>query len=143
MSDNWKVIREEVHTYRNYVKRLPESAKKKASYCYLLKKEEIDRLLSLRENGELLDGVRIYLGGEIIEGHLVSSVHVVAVEKDGHQYNDYGVPGDLPQVAMAVEPGIKPLTFAATADDTDSGKSSTGVTAPCPAFCSKTNILNS
>ena len=145
MSDNWSVIKQEVSTYRDYVKKLPKKAADKARYCYLLKREEIDRLLSLKGNGELLGGVRIYLGGEMIDGHLVANVHVVACEKDGDQYNDYNVPTSMPPVAMATETGVKPLAFATatTAPSTGTGKGSTGGTVPCPDFCSGTNILNS
>lgn len=141
MSDNWSVIKQEVSTYRDYVKKLPKKAEEKARYCFLLKKEEIDRLLGLKGNGELLGGVRIYLGGEMIDGHLVPTVHVVACEKDGEQYNDFNVPSSMPDVAMAVETGVKPLAFAAATSGT--GKGSTGGTVPCPDFCSSTNILNS
>ena len=143
MSDNWSVIKHEVSTYRDYVKKLPKKAAEKASFCYLLKKEEIDRLLSLKGNGELLGGVRIYLGAEMIEGHLIPTVHVVACEKDGEQYNDYNVPTSMPHVATATETRVKPLAFAAAAPSSDSGKGSTGGTVPCPAFCSSQNILNS
>jgi len=143
MSENWSVIREEVHTYRNYVKRLPAEAAKKASYCYLLTKEEIDRLLSLKGDGQTLDGLRIYLGGNIIDGHLVPNVHVVACEKDGGQYNDYDVPGELPQVALGVETGVKPLTFMAATSGGTGGSTSTADLPPCPTFCSGKNILNS
>ena len=136
MSENWSIIKEEVHTYRNYVKRLPAEAVKQASYCYLLSKEEIDRLLSLAGTDKQLDGVRIYLGANIIAGHLVPNVHVVACEKDGEQYNDYNVPDELPNV----ETGVKTLAFAAATGD---GTKSTGNLPPCPAICSGKNILNS
>jgi hypothetical protein len=136
MSDNWNAIRQEVHTYRNYVHKLPEPAAKKASYCYLLTKEEIDRLLNLKGDGHLLHGIRIYLGAEMIEGHMVPNVHIVACDKDGDQYNDYAVPGGVPHVAMAAETGLNPLMA-------DSTKTSTGGTVPCPNFCSGSNILNS
>ena len=144
MSDNWSVIREEVHTFRNYVKRLPEKANEAARYSYLLKKEEIDRLLSLKGDGTLLDGVRIYLGGNIIDGHLVPTVHVVVSEKAGDDYNDYGVPTSLPHdIAMAAETGLAPMALKAAATSGGSGSGSTGGTAPCPAFCGGSNILNS
>jgi len=144
MSENWSVIKEEVHTYRSYVKRLPAAAIKKASYSYLLKKEEIERLLSLKGEGQSLDGIRIYLGANMVEGHLVANVHVIACEKDGNDYNDYNVPGALPHVAVGVETGVKPLAFAAATAGTGSGNGgNTGTTAPCPDFCGKQNILNS
>lgn len=145
MSENWSVIKEQVHTYRNYVKRLPAEAAKKASYCYLLTKEEIDRLLSLAGKDTSLDGIRIYLGGEMIDGHLVANAHVVACKKDGDSYNDYNVPGSLPDVALGAEKGVKPLAFAATTTTSgiDGGDGGTGTLKPCPAFCSSNNILNS
>lgn len=145
MSDNWSVIREEVHTFRNYVKRLPPKAEEKAHFCYLLKKEEIDRLLNLKGDGTQLDGVRMYIGGNMIDGHLVPTVHVVVCEKDGDQYNDYNVPSSLPHdVAMAAETGLAPMALKAATSSSDGGSGgSTGGTAPCPATCSGTNILNS
>lgn len=147
MSENWSVIKQDVQTFRSYVKRLPAAAMKRAAYCYLLKKEEIDRLLSLRGEGQPLDGIRIYLGANMVEGHLVPNVHVVVCEKDGNDYNDYNVPGELPHVALGVETGVKPLAFAASATSTDPSSGSggsTGTTAPCPTFCGgKSNILNS
>lgn len=141
MSDNWSVIRSEVHTFRNYVKQLPPKATAAAHFCYLLKKEEIDRLLSLKGDGTSLDGIRIYLGGNMIDGHLVPTVHVVVCEKKGDQYNDYNVPATMPAPAKTAAPT---LMAAATASGTGgTGSGSTGGTAPCPATCSGTNILNS
>jgi hypothetical protein len=147
MSDNWSVIKHEVSTYREYVSKLPKKAAAKASYCYLLSKEEIDRLLGLKGDGTLLHGVRIYLGGEMIDHHLIPTVHVVACEKDGDNYNDYNVPTSMPPVAMATETGVKPLAFAASAKtataSADGGTGDTGKLRPCPNFCSGSNILNS
>jgi len=130
MSENWSIIKEEVSTYRNYVEKLPEKAKEAAKYCFLLTKVEIDRLLALKGAGHPLDGVRIYLGGNLIEGHLVPTVHVVAVEKDGTQYNDYNVPTEMPAAAHAMA-AVVPAA----------GGSSTADLPPCPVYCSKTNIL--
>ncbi len=133
MSDNWSVIKQEVSTYRKYVAGMPKDASAAASYCFLLKKEEIDRLLALRgHDGTTLDGVRIYLGGKEIEGSFIPTVHVVAVEKDGEVYNDFNVPKEMPAVTQA--PGM----FGAAAP----GNGSTGDVRPCPAFCSGSNILN-
>ena len=149
MSDNWSVIKQEVSTYRDYVKKLTPKAAAKASYCFLLSKHEIDRLLNLKGDGTLLHGIRIYLGAETIEHQMVATVHVVACEKDGDQYNDYNVPTSLPHVAMAVEPGVKPLAFSATTADSTTtttpppGPGDTGLLRPCPNFCSASNILNS
>ncbi len=133
MSDNWSLIKHEVSTYRDYVKKLPADAAAAASYCFLLTKEEIDRLLTLKGHDGTLDGVRIYLGGKLVDGHLVPTVHVVAVEKEGEQYNDYNVPKVLASGAAA------PTTASAAAP----GSSSTGSLPPCPSFCSNQNILNS
>jgi hypothetical protein len=133
MSDNWSVIKHEVSTYRDYVKKLPANAAAAASYCFLLTKEEIDRLLTLKGKEDTLDGVRIYLGGKLVDGHLIPTVHVVAVEKEGEQYNDYNVPKVLASGAAA------PTTTTAPA-----GGGSTGSTFPCPSICSGgQNILNS
>lgn len=133
MSDNWSVIKEEVSTYRSYVKKLPRKAADKASFCFLLTKEEMDRLLSLNGDGGL-HAVRIYLGGEMIEGHLVPTVHVVACQKDGKQYNDFNVPKTL------ADAPVKQMQFAKAA--TTTGGDSTGILPPCPAACSNQNILN-
>jgi hypothetical protein len=132
MSDNWNLIKNEVDAYRNYVKNLPERAAAAAPYCFLLTKEEIDRLLALRGNGIPLDGVRIYLAGNEIDGILVPKVYVVAVEKEGPLYNDYNVPKQVS------EAGETPEVFGASPD----GGGSTGSTVPCPNFCSQQNILN-
>ena len=134
MSDNWSVIKQEVSTYRKYVAGLPKAASATASYCFLLTKEEIDRLLALKgTDGTPLDGVRIYLGGNQIDGHLVPTVHVVAVEKDGSVYNDFNVPKEMPATTNAA--GM----IGASAP----GTGSTGNLPPCPNFCSGSNILNS
>lgn len=136
MSDNWSVIRTDVQTFREYVKRLPAEANKQASYCYLLKKEEIERLLGLKGKGHTLDGLRIYLGGTMVDGHLIPNIHVVACEHDGELYNDFNVPARMPDATTA-----KPLAFAAAAPG--SGDTATGGTFPCPVYCGKSNILNS
>jgi hypothetical protein len=134
MSDDWSVIKQEVSTYRKYVAGLPKVAADAASYCFLLTKEEIDRLLALRgHDGTPLDGVRIYLAGKKMEGHLVPTVHVVAVEKEGEVYNDFNVPKEMPATTKV------PGTFGASAP----GTGSTGNLPPCPNFCSGKNILNS
>jgi len=148
MSDNWSVVRTDVHTFREYVKRLPDTAHKKASYCYLITRQEIERLLALKGKGHSLDGLRIYLGAEMVEGHLVPNVHVVACEHDGTFYNDFNVPVNMPPTHNVADTTIKPMAFAAAATTTGdsgsgTGSGSTGVTAPCPNFCGKTNILNS
>ena len=134
MSDNWNLIKQEVSTYRKYVAGMPKDASAAASYCFLLTKEEIDRLLALRgHDGTPLDGVRIYLGAKEIGGSLIPTVHIVAVEKDGAVYNDFNVPKEMPAVTEA--PGM----FGAAAP----GGGSTGSTFPCPNICSGQNILNS
>ncbi|HVX50362.1 MAG TPA: hypothetical protein VHB48_09395 [Chitinophagaceae bacterium] len=146
MSDNWNLIRAEVHAFRDYVHKLPPAAKAKAHYCYLLKKEEFKRLMDLKSDGTELDGVRIYLGAEMIDGHMVPTIHVIPVEKEGEQYNDYGVPPAAPAAkASSTDSAVKVMAFSATATSTDSGGggSTTGGTYPCPNFCSGQNILNS
>lgn len=134
MSDNWNLIKQEVGTYRNYVKGLPHAAQSAASYCFLLTKEEFERMLALKGHGTLLDGVRIYLSAKEIEGHLVPSIVVVAVEKDGGSYNDYGVPKETPPTAAA------PMMASAAAP---AGGGSTGNLPPCPNICSDNNVFNS
>ncbi|HWB24230.1 MAG TPA: hypothetical protein VG738_02070 [Chitinophagaceae bacterium] len=141
MSDNWSLIHQEVHTFRDYVSKLPKDAQEKAHYCYLLTREEFHRLMQLKGDGTALNGVRIYLGGEMVDGHLVPTIHVIPVEKEGTQYNDYGVPATVPPPSSGTTTsGVRAMAFSATSDTTTSG---TGSTAPCPATCSGTNILNS
>lgn len=132
MADNWSTIKKEVSTYRDYVKNLPADAAAEAKFCYLLSKDEINRLLGQKGDGTTLDGIRIYLGANEIEGKLVPTIHAVAVEKSGAAFNDYNVPKAMP------EAGHAPSLFGAAP-----GTGSTGNLPPCPSICSDNNILNS
>jgi hypothetical protein len=132
MAENWSLITKEVSAHRTYVKNLTPGAAAEAKFCYLLSTTEFNRLLALKGDGTQLDGVRIYLGAKEIDGQMVPTVHVVAVEKEGETYNDYNVPKQMPEAAEGVE------LFGAAP-----GPGSSADLPPCPAVCGGQNILNS
>lgn len=135
MANNWKKTKEEIKTFRHYVEKLPAKAKEEAAYCYLITKEEIHRLLNQKGDGERLDGIRVYLGGQTIEGSMVPNIHVVACEKDGDgQYHDYNIGKEAPDATAANE---------LSASLAKSSQVLLGDTRPCPTWCSQTNFLNS
>ncbi|HEY6976973.1 MAG TPA: hypothetical protein VH396_11840 [Chitinophagaceae bacterium] len=128
MTNEWKKTKREVGLFRQYVDDLPASAKSKASYCYLITREEINRLLDQKGNGDSLDGIRIYLGAEMIDNAMVPNVHVVACEKDGDGgYHDYNIGNEIPD--------NNELTAI-------SAPAMLGKTRPCPTWCSQLNFLN-
>ena len=129
MSDNWITVKEEINAYRTHVKGLPQSAKEKAKHSFLITKDELDKLLALKGEGASLDGIRIHLGAHSVDGHIVPTVHVIAVEKDGSFYHDYGVPEEKPE---PVETTTK-LSFAA--DDATVSKFKAADMVPCPPTC--------
>lgn len=118
-------IKTKIKNFKNYLLTLSPEARKIASPCYLIKKEEIEQLLSQNGNDNGLDGIRIYIGSEMIDNKLIPSIHALACYKnEAAQYDDYNVPAnenDLKndEMPMIVE-GM-----------------------PCPKFCSNKNILNS
>src|SRR6476646_10407568 len=97
MANEWKKTKREVGLFRRYVDDLPASAKSKAAYCYLITREEINKLLDQKGKGDSLDGIRIYLGAEMIDNAMVPNIHVVACEKDSAGgYHDYDIGDEIP-----------------------------------------------
>lgn len=123
--ENFNEIRTKIRNFKNYISGLSSEARKKASPCFLIKREEIYRLLQQSDNESELDGIRIYLGIEMIDGKPVPSVHALACHKTGNnEFNDY----KIPQTEAELENCTLPYIVQGL---------------PCPQFCSKPNALNS
>src|SRR5678815_3628333 len=90
----WQEAIDKVKAFRNYVKNLTGPAKDAAKYAFMIKTEDIDELLNQRGDGVKLDGIRVYIGVEMIEGNAIPSLFMIAVQKDevDGKYNDYNVP---------------------------------------------------
>lgn len=123
----WQEAIDKVKAFRNYVKSLTGPARDAAKYAYMIKAEDIELLLNQKGDGTKLNGIRVYIGAETIEGKVVPSLYMVAVEKDAEgTYNDYNVPDNSDSLTSSK--ATLPLL---------------GVTHPCPVYCGKTDILNS
>ncbi len=122
--ENFSAIKSRIKNFKNYLATLSPAARKKASPCFLIKREDIQKLLQQREDGQLLDGIRIYLGAEMIDNKIVPTLHALACHKSAEeQYIDFNVPEkeeDLGNCRL-------PLVVDGL---------------PCPKFCSKSNVLN-
>lgn len=117
---------DQINAMRSYLDNLPDSMNDKKAYCFTIPIAEIIKLLSQKSNGEILDGLRIYLGANMIEGHVVPNIHVMAVEKDGMEnYNDFAH-GSESGLQTEEDKNIKPLVTKGR---------------PCPTECGKRNIL--
>ena len=118
----WQEVKSKVQAFRNYVQGLTPAAKSAVKYAFMITKDDIKTMIDQAGGVQQLDGLRAYIGADIIEGQMVPTIYVVAVQKDASgNYNDY-------DLGMTVPSGTKPLT----AD-----------TRPCPNMCSATNFLNS
>jgi len=125
MTNEWEKAKKQIATLRNYFKTLPPALQEKKAYCYLITKEEIEKLLAQAGN-KSLDGIRVYLGAHIEGNYIVPTAHVVACEKDKDgAYNDYNIgdtaPGSADKAATPLLADVR----------------------PCPKWCGKTNFLNS
>jgi hypothetical protein len=129
MSTNWTQVKKQIKTLREYLRQTP-TTKKKQHAC-LITIEEIERLLSQKNDGSKLDGLRIYLGAEKDGDYILPTIAaIVACEKDtGDNYHDFNVP----------EKNLKTLTMTGTENG---ALLSVGKAYPCPDWCSKSNILN-
>ena len=130
MSTNWAQVKKQIKTLREYLRQIP-SAKRKQHAC-LITIEEIERLLSQKNNGSKLDGLRIYLGAEKNGDYIMPTIAaIVACEKDTDgSYHDFNVP----------EKNLRTLTLKGT--ENGATLMSVGKALPCPDWCSKSNILN-
>ena len=91
-----------------------------------LTREEINALLEQKNNGHSLDGLRVYLGANLIEGHAIPNIHVVACEKDAHDdFNDFE-----PANHASIEKNSNGKSFPLVAK----GR-------PCPTACGKNNLI--
>lgn len=117
---------DQIKTMRTYLDSLPPSANEKKAYCFTLTIAQINKLLSQKNNGEILDGLRIYLGAEMVDGHMVPNIHVVACEKDElDNYNDFEPEGGTGLLDKE-DKAKKPLVAKGR---------------PCPTDCGKRNIV--
>ena len=81
---------EQINNMKNYLDSLPPVINDKKAYCFMITKSEINELLTQKNDGQSLDGIRVYLGANVIEGHLIPNIHVIACEKDDeNSYNDF------------------------------------------------------
>lgn len=129
MTADWKKVKQQVATFRSHTKNLPSGAGEKAIHSILFSKAEIEKLLAQKNDGSQLDGIRVYLGGEMVDGHMVTTIHAIACEKDlNGDYHDYKIEEQLPGDDAAALSAAMPLL---------------GGGMPCPPQCSKTNFLNS
>ena len=129
MSTNWTQVKKQIKTLREHLRQIP-GTKKKQHVC-LITKEEIERLLSQKNDGSKLDGLRIYLGAEKDGDHIMPTIAaIVACEKDADgSYHDFNVP----------EKNLRTLTLKGPENE---ALMSVGKALPCPDWCSKSNILS-
>lgn len=128
MTNDWNKVKEQVAAFRKHTKNLPESVR--PIHSVLFTKEEIEKLLNQKNDGSQLDGIRVYLGAEHVDGHMVTTMHAVACEKtsDG-SYHDYKIEEHLPSAEDVAISAAAPLL---------------GGGIPCPPQCSlKKTFLNS
>lgn len=129
----WPVAIQQTQEYRNYLNALSVAEELKTK-SYLITRESIDELLS--QNGEELDGIRIYIGQETIDGErLIRLVPVAAkkiVENGIEVYEDYITPD--PNVNATADSGDDPPP----PPDPDN----IGNQRPCPYECAPPNPLN-
>jgi hypothetical protein len=117
----WQDVKNKVQAFRNYVQGLTPAAKAEAKYAFMIKKEEIKAMIDQAGGIPELDGLRAYIGADIIEGQMVPWIYFVAVQKDASgNYNDY-------DLGLTVPSGTQPLL---------------GSDRPCPNMCSTSNFLN-
>ena len=118
----WQEVKNKVQAFRSYVQGLTPAAKAEAKYSFMITKEDIKAMIDQAGGPSELDGLRAYIGADVIDGQMVPTLFVVAVQKDAAgSYNDY-------DLGMTVPSGSQPLK----AD-----------TRPCPTMCSASNFLNS
>ncbi len=129
MKTNWNEVKKQIDAFRSYVKKMSPAAASTAVHSVLITKEEIEKLLNQKNDGSLLDGIRVYFGGEETDGHLVPNLHTIAVEKDASgNYTDYKIGNQIPQSDTAAFATSMPLT---------------AILVPCPPQCGTKNFLNS
>lgn len=129
MANDWKKVKNEVDAFKTHAKKFSEAAAAKTVHSVLFTKEEIEKLLNQKGDGSQLDGIRIYLGGENVDGHMVPSIHAIAAEKDEHgNFHDFSIEENMPDGDGEKLAAIMPMATS-------------GV--PCPPQCSKKNFLNS
>ena len=117
----WQEVKNKVQAFRNYVQGLTPAAKAEAKYAFMITKEDIKAMIEQAGGAPELDGLRAYIGADIIDGQMVPRLYFVAVQKDANaDYNDY-------DLGMTVPSGSQPLL---------------GSDRPCPNMCSKSNFLN-
>ena len=129
MTTDWKKVTEQLAAHRNHSKNLPDGAK--PLHSMLFTKDEIEKLLNQKKDGTQLDGIRVYLGADNVDGHhIVTTMHAVACEKtaDG-DFTDFKIEEHLPSADAIALTAAAPLL---------------GGGIPCPPQCHpKKNFLNS
>jgi len=96
------------------------------SLCYVLTSNELLSLIN--QGGNVLDGIRIYLGKKMVGTNVTTNIHVIGVVKDANgNFNDYDIPVTTNDFNNRVAANTMPLLV--------NGK-------PCPVWCSSPNVLN-
>ncbi len=92
MNTNWAQVKKQIKTLREYLRQIPATSKKQ--HACLITIEEIERLLSQKNDGSKLDGLRIYMGAEKNGDYILPTIAaIVACEKDADgSYQDFNVP---------------------------------------------------
>lgn len=117
----WQEVKNKVVAFRNYVQGLTPTAKASAKYAFMITKQDIKDMIEQAGGIPELNGIRGYLGADIIDGQMVPCIFFVAVQKENDQYDDY-------DLGTTVPTGSTPLVKEGL---------------PCPTWCSKSNFLNS
>ncbi|HEY8388519.1 MAG TPA: hypothetical protein VIK74_07935 [Parasegetibacter sp.] len=122
--------------YREYLSTLKIAPEKKYK-AFLMTNKDIEELLNQRKDGKPLDGIRFYIGRELIDGEAIIRLIPVAVEKvevDGKsKYNDWRVPkSEIPK---------RGKNEGKDGDD-DGPIPIIGRPRPCPYECGDDDILN-
>jgi hypothetical protein len=117
----WQEVKNKVVAFRNYVAGLTPTARASAKYAFMITKQDIKDMIEQAGGVPELDGIRAYLGADIIDGEMVPRIYFVAVKKEMNEYNDY-------DLGKTVPTGSTPLVKEGL---------------PCPTWCSKSNFLNS
>ena len=137
MPANFTEIKNQISAFRNYLKNLslpPENSISK-KYSFVIPEAEIEKLLTQKKDGTRLNGLRVYLGADSVNGQIIPNIHVISCEISGKtangnedQYDDYNVPKNDQELNAMTASNALPQTAA---------------TKPCPPMCSSLNIFNS
>lgn len=132
---SWKEAIRQTTEYRDYLKPLTVNEELK-TLAYLITKESLDKLLT--QNGQSLDGIRIYIGQDTINGDRLIRLVPVATKRivvNGIEvYDDYITYGGEPKKFTSGSSGEFPPDPEPDPDNFPEER-------PCPNECSPPNPL--